>query len=153
MHFDLNPSIQWKASTVEHPARVVSWRAMDAITRKDRASYLSLYAASGLIQDPVGPSDLDPTGAGHRGPERIAAFWDANLAPVEAFEFTVDESFAAGDEVANLIRLRLLLPGAKQMDNELIAVYRIEPETQLLLAMRSYWEPARVYATLRDRSM
>lgn len=112
---------------------------------------LSLYAPSGVVQDPVGPSNFDPEGLGHHGLDHIGAFWDTAIAPADAYEFEVETSFAAGNEVAHVLRIHLLLPESKQMDVDSIAVYRVDPDSGSLLSMRTYWEAERAYATLRDR--
>ena len=54
--------IAWNASRSNHPARIASWRALDAITRSDKERYVSLYAPDGVIHDPVGQTAFDPTG-------------------------------------------------------------------------------------------
>ena len=61
------PSIGWNGSRSNHPARIASYRALDAITCADKEGYISLYAPDGVIHDPVGMTAVDPTGAGHRG--------------------------------------------------------------------------------------
>jgi hypothetical protein len=74
------PSISWNGSRSNHPARIASYRALDAITCADKEGYISLYAPDGVIHDPVGMTAVDPTGAGHRGHDAISAFWDATIA-------------------------------------------------------------------------
>jgi hypothetical protein len=54
--------IVWNASRPNHPARIASWRALDAITRSDKERYVSLHAPDGVISDPVGRTAFDPTG-------------------------------------------------------------------------------------------
>src|ERR1700759_2704040 len=94
----INPAVTWTASRAEHPARTASWRVLDALARKDKAAYIASYAKDGVIHDPVGSSDLDPEGAGHRGHVALSRFWDEAIAPIEEFRFTFHSSFAAGAE-------------------------------------------------------
>ena len=48
-------------------AREMSKRSMAAIEGKDRDGWLSLFAEDAVVEDPIGPSMLDPEGLGHRG--------------------------------------------------------------------------------------
>src|SRR6185312_17332603 len=93
--------IVWNASRASHPARIASWRAMDATVRRDKSRYLSLYALDGVIHDPVGKSDLDPTGSGHRGHCALARFWDQQISTIHRMSFVVHTSLATDDRVAN----------------------------------------------------
>jgi ketosteroid isomerase-like protein len=75
---------------------------MAMVKAQDRDRWLALWAADGCVEDPVGPSWLDPTGAGHRGREAIGAFFDTTIATLEGIRFEITDSFAAGSEVANV---------------------------------------------------
>ena len=43
----------------EHPARAMSMRSMDCVMRKDRETWLSLWAEDGWVEDPIGTSFID----------------------------------------------------------------------------------------------
>lgn len=146
----INPAIRWTTTLAEHPARVASWRALDALVRKDKNAYLSLYAPDGVMHDPVGPSDLDPQGIGHRGHTALSAFWDNAIAPIEEFRFAFHASFAAGDEVANVGTVTALLPGDLMMDINCVFVYHVNAEG-LLRSVRGYWEAEQVNGSIRKR--
>ena len=63
------------------------------------------------MQDPIGPSPFDPEGKGHHGQEAIAAFYDTVIAPSEAIDFEIYESYLCGDEVADVGVIRTTLAG------------------------------------------
>jgi ketosteroid isomerase-like protein len=142
-------AITWTASEVEHPARTASWRSMDAVTRGAKDEWLALFAEDGVVEDPVGPSMFDPEGKGHHGREAIAAFWDQAIALAEKFEFAMHDSFATGDEVANVGVISAFLPGGSRVDTEGVFVYRVTPDG-LIKSMRAFWEVERAMATLRQ---
>ena len=133
--------------TADHPARAASQRSMAAVMAKDKSAWLDLWAEDGCVEDPVGPSWLDPTGAGHRGKAAIAAFFDATIATVESIRFDIVDSFAAGNEVANVGTIHLSLPGGTSARCEGVFVYRVDDEGRLV-SLRAFWEVDRMTATM-----
>jgi ketosteroid isomerase-like protein len=131
----------------EHPARLASQRSIAAVQAKDKAAWLSLFAEDGVVQDPVGTSFLDESGEGHRGHEAIGAFFDANIAPVESIRFELHDSFAAGDEVANVATIHMTLPGGATSRCEGVFVYRVRNDGKLV-SLRAFWEVDRMLATM-----
>jgi ketosteroid isomerase-like protein len=121
---------------------------MDAVSRGAKEEWLALFAEDGVVEDPVGVSMFDPTGDGHHGRDGIAAFWDMTIAHVERFSFDIRDSFAAGDEVANVGTITTFLPGGSVVDTEGVFVYRVN-EDGLIVSMRAFWETDRAMATLR----
>ena len=99
------------STATEHPARLASQKSIAAVQAKDKAAWLALFADDAVVEDPVGPSFLDESGQGHRGLAAIGAFFDNNIAPVESIRFDLADSFAAGDEVANVATIHMTLPG------------------------------------------
>lgn len=140
--------IVWTASTAAHPARDAALRSYDAVVRKAKHEWLALFAEDAVVEDPVGPSMFDPEGRGHHGHQGISAFWDKAIAQVERFVFAMHDSFAAGDECANVGVITSFLPGAMRVDTEGVFVYRVD-ERGLLTSMRAFWEVDRAMATLR----
>lgn len=67
-------AVHWLATEDAHPARDAARRSMRAVAERKKADWLALFSADAVIEDPVGPSALDPVGAGHRGAEEIGAF-------------------------------------------------------------------------------
>ena len=141
-------AVTWNGPETPHPARVAARRSMDAVCRGARAEWLDLFAADAVVEDPVGVSMFDADGTGHRGREAIGAFWDKAIAGVERFEFVIRDSFAAGDEVANVGTITAFLPGGSVVDTEGVFVYRVD-EAGLLVSVRAFWETERAAATFR----
>lgn len=142
-------TITWTAPEATHPARTASRRSMDAVTRCAKDEWLTLFAPDAVVEDPVGVSMFDPTGEGHHGHAGIGAFWDMTIAHVERFEFAIEDSFAAGSEVANVGTISAFLPGGARVDTEGVFVYRVNSDG-LIISMRAFWETERAMATLRQ---
>jgi ketosteroid isomerase-like protein len=120
---------------------------MNAVTRKAKDEWLALFAPDGVVEDPVGPSMFDEQGKGHHGHDGIAAFWDLAIANVERFHFTIRDSFAAGDESANVGTITTYLPGNMRVDTDGVFVYRVRDDG-LIISMRAFWEIQRAMNTL-----
>ncbi|WP_020418227.1 nuclear transport factor 2 family protein [Amycolatopsis sp. ATCC 39116] len=139
----------WDVEAEQPPARVAAWRSMNATCRGAKDEWLALFAPDAVIEDPVGKSMFDEEGRGHHGHDGIAAFWDLAIAKVERFEFVIKDSFAAGDEVANVGTITTYLPGGYRVDTEGVFVYRVG-EDGLVRSMRAFWETERAMATARQ---
>jgi ketosteroid isomerase-like protein len=131
----------------EHPARAMSKRSMDAVKRKAKDEWLALFADDGYVQDPVGVSPLDESGEGHHGHAAIGAFWDATIATLEDVGFEIHDSFAAGDECANVATILAHLPGGLVMRTEGVFIYRLDADGKLQ-SLRAIWEWDRAMATI-----
>lgn len=138
----------WDTAASQPPARLASLRSMDAVVRGAKDEWLKLFAADGVIEDPVGPSMFDEEGKGHHGTEGISAFWDLTIANVERFQFTIRDSHAAGSECANVGTITTYLPGGYRVDIDGVFVYRVN-EAGLVTSMRAFWETERAMATAR----
>jgi len=124
----------------ECTARDLARRSQAAVKAKDRAGWLSLFAPDGIVQDPIGRSPLDPAGAGHRGPEAIAAFYDTVIAPNDSITFEIENSYLCGDEVADVGIIRTVLPGGTHVAVvHGVYTYRSNGAGQLA-ALRAFWE-------------
>jgi ketosteroid isomerase-like protein len=142
-------TITWSGPETTHPARTASRRSMDAVTRRAKEEWLALFAEDAVVEDPVGRSMFDETGDGHRGPAAIAAFWDKTIGITERMEFDIRDSFAAGNEVANVGTITAFLPGGSVVDTEGVFVYRVNDDG-LVVSLRAFWETERAMATLRQ---
>jgi steroid Delta-isomerase len=121
-------------------ARELARRSQAAVTAKDRAAWLSLFAPDAVVQDPIGPSPLDPEGAGHRGPAAIAAFYDTVIAPAERITFEIERSYQCGDEVADVGVIRTTLAGGRHVAVVRgVYTYRGNGAGQIA-ALRAFWE-------------
>ncbi|MQA24087.1 MAG: nuclear transport factor 2 family protein [Micromonosporaceae bacterium] len=140
-------TVTWQASEAAHPARDAARRSMDAVSRGAKDEWLALFADDAIVEDPIGPGPFDESGKGHRGRTAISAFWDASIAMVERFEFVVRDSFACGDEVANVGTITSHLPGGMVIDADGVFTYRVD-EAGRITALRAYWEIKRAATTL-----
>ena len=113
-------------------------KSIAAVQSKDRQSWLELWHPDGLIQDPVGVSPLDPAGEGHRGIAAITAFYDNVIAPGEV-SFHIRESFACGDECANVGTITTRAADGSVGRCELVMLYRVDAAGKLL-SLRAFWE-------------
>jgi ketosteroid isomerase-like protein len=120
---------------------------MDCVGRKAREEWLDLFADDGFVQDPVGASPLDSAGDGHHGREAIGAFWDATIAGLDHIEFTIHDSFAAGDEVANVATIWAFFPDGNRLQTDGVFIYRINAAGRLQ-SLRAIWEWDRAMATI-----
>jgi steroid delta-isomerase len=121
-------------------ARELARRSQAAVTAKDRSAWLGLFAADAVVQDPIGPSPLDPGGAGHRGTAAIAAFYDTVIATAERITFEIERSYLCGDEVADVGVIRTVLPGGRQAAVVRgVFTYRSNGNGKLA-ALRAFWE-------------
>jgi steroid delta-isomerase len=140
------------APTTERPtARDLARRSQAAVRAGDRQAWLDLFAPDAVVADPIGPSPLDPSGAGHRGLDAIAAFYDTVIAPNEQITFEIERSYLCGDEVADVGIIRTVLPGGSHVVVVRgVYTYRADGAGRLS-ALRAYWEfdAAEVIATAR----
>ena len=121
----------------EHPARAASQASMAAVEAADRDRWLALFSPDAVIEDPIGVSVLDPTGEGHRGAEAIAAFWDTTIASGQV-RFVIRESYAAGDEVANVGTITTTFPDGSGVEVDGVFTYRVGDDG-LVRSLRAFW--------------
>ena len=121
-----------------HPARDTAMRSMQAVEAGDRETWLGLFADDAVVEDPIGPSAFDPEGKGHRGADAIAAFWD-NVISQAPVRFAIRESYAAGNECANVGTVSIHLPDGSRAIVEGVYTYRLD-EAGRVAALRAYWE-------------
>lgn len=143
----MHDAITWNAPDGDHPARRASQRSMSAVARGAKEEWLALFAPDAVVEDPVGPSFLDPAGLGRRGREEIGAFWDGTVATMSAFRFTIADSFANGSTCANVATIVSTLPDGSTMTVDAVLVYTVD-ESEHITSLRAYWEPDRAMATI-----
>ncbi len=121
-------------------ARELGIRSRAAVAAGDREAWLLLFADDAVVQDPIGPSPLDPAGEGHHGRAAIAAFYDTVIATAEAIEFEFFESYLCGDEVAEVGIIRTTLAGGThQAVVHGVYTYRTDGAGKIA-ALRTFWE-------------
>ena len=122
----------------EHPARAAAQRSMDCVHAKKREDWIANFAEDAHVEDPIGKSMLDPTGAGHRGRAAIAAFWDRVIAPNRVM-FEIRHSYACGNECANVGSITTVMAnGATTIVNG-VFTYRVDGAGKVT-NLRAYWE-------------
>lgn len=144
----MSPAITWNAPNDPHPAREASQRSYSAVAKGDLAEWLTVYDEEALLEDPVGPSMFDPEGNGHHGHAGISAFWEKAIAPIAAFEFEINDSFAnpGSDTCANIGRIKTSFSDGSHTTTDLIMVYVVN-DAGRVTSMKAYWEPERTMAS------
>ncbi len=140
--------------TAEHPARAAGRRAMELEESKGehaKQQWLALFADDAIIEDPIGPSPVDPAGTGHRGKQAIDAFWDLFIAPHQ-LKFDIERSYAAGNEVAFVGAVTASMDGRTLARVEGVFTYTVNA-TGKIVAYRAYWEFERMTPTAEGRAM
>lgn len=125
----------------ENPARAAARQCMEIEERRGphaKEEWLSLFADDAVIEDPVGPSPLDPEGKGHRGKEALSAFWDLFIAPVQ-LAFDIRSSYAGGREVANVGRIIAKSDGRPLATVEGVFTCKVDAAGKIV-AYRAHWE-------------
>ncbi len=140
-------TVSWQAPDADHPARRAAQRSMAAVAAGRKDEWLSLFSPDALVEDPVGPSMLDPDGKGHWGHDGLAAFWDEHVSSVSRYHFRVTDSFANGPCCANILALTMDLGGGASMLVECVIVYTVDGQGRIT-SIRAHWEPDRAMATL-----
>lgn len=134
----------------EHPARAASQRSMEIVQRKGenaRSEWLALFADDAIVEDPIGPSPLDPQGKGHSGKQAIGAFWDMAIAPNQ-IRFDIQNSYACGNEVANVGTLTTTGQGGTAIVVDGVFIYKVDEEGKIL-SLRAFWEFEQVIARMQ----
>ncbi|GFG86771.1 MULTISPECIES: nuclear transport factor 2 family protein [Mycobacteriaceae] len=134
-------------ANTEHPAHLAGQRSRDAVAARDKETWLSVFADDAIVEDPIGPSPFDPEGKGHRGRDAISAFWDKAIAPTDKIEFNFVDSFACGNEQANVGSIVTTMAG-HQITTDGVFTYRVNDEGKLI-ALRAFWEVERAAKTAR----
>ena len=121
-------------------ARELGIRSRAAVHARDRDGWLDLFAEDAFVQDPIGPSPFDPEGKGHHGRAAIATFYDEVIAPSQAVDFEITQSYLCGDEVADVGIIRTTLAGGThQAVVHVVMTYRTDRAGKIA-ALRAYWE-------------
>ena len=120
------------------PAALAFARHMRAVESQDRAAFLANFASDAVVEDPVGPSPLDPPGKGHRGHAAIGAFWDVIIAPGKV-RFAIERAVVCGDEIANIGTIYNRMPDGREIGAEGVFVYRVNGAGKLV-SLKAYWD-------------
>jgi steroid delta-isomerase len=129
----------------------MSLQSRECLKTKDKKRWLAMWAEDGMIEDPIGPTMLDPDGQGHSTPEAREAFYDRNIANAD-IEYIIHDTYTSHLECANIVTLNVLMDlGGKKYSQQVNGVftYRCNEEGKLK-ALRGYWEFDEGAATLKE---
>ena len=135
----------------DNPAFQMSMKSREFVANHDKAGWLAMFAEDGIIEDPIGPSVLDPEGRGHSTPEARERFYDANIANAD-IEYILHDSHTSHLECANIVTLNVTLNlGDQKYLQQVngIFTYSVNEEGKLT-ALRGFWEFEEGIATLRE---
>ena len=134
-----------------NPAYQMSLRSRGYLKTRDKEGWLSMWAEDGIIEDPIGPSVLDPDGTGHSTPAAREAFYDQNIANSE-IEYIIHDTYTAHLECANIVTLNVLLNmDGKRYSQQVNGVFTYScNEVGKLTALRGFWEFEEGVATFKE---
>jgi hypothetical protein len=134
-----------------NPAYQMSLRSRGYLKTRDKEGWLSMWAEDGIIEDPIGPSVLDPDGTGHSTPAAREAFYDQNIANSE-IEYIIHDTYTAHLECANIVTLNVLLNmDGKRYSQQVNGVFTYScNEEGKLTALRGFWEFEEGVATFKE---
>ena len=129
----------------------MSLKSREYLKTRDKAGWLSMWAEDGIIEDPIGPTVLDPDGQGHSTPEAREAFYDRNIANAD-IEYIIHDTYTSHLECANIVTLNVLMTiGDKKYSQQVNGVFTYAcNEEGKLKALRGFWEFEEGAATLKE---
>ena len=120
-------------------ARDLCVASLSAVKAGDKQRWLDIFDEDALVQDPVGPSRMDPEGKGHKGKAAISAFYDLFKTAMKSLDFTIHKTALCGDEVAAYITLHITNHDGQTFSTDVLNIYRQAPNGKLA-SLRSFWE-------------
>jgi steroid delta-isomerase len=129
----------------------MSLKSRECLNTKDREGWLAMWAEDGIIEDPIGPTVLDPDGKGHSTPEAREAFYDRNIANAD-IEYIIHDTYTSHLECANIVTLNVLMNiNGKKYSQQVNGVFTYScNEEGKLKALRGFWEFEEGIATLKE---
>ncbi len=129
----------------------MSLRSRECLNTKDKKAWLAMWAEDGIIEDPIGPTVLDPDGKGHSTPEAREAFYDRNIGNAD-IEYIIHDTYTSHLECANIVTLNVLINiNGKKYSQQVNGVFTYSCNEQgKLTALRGFWEFEEGMATLRE---
>jgi ketosteroid isomerase-like protein len=131
-------SIDIVKSAPQTPARAASIRSMQLSEAGDGAAWLELFADDAVVQDPYGPSPMDPSGQGHVGKEAIGKFCAAYIRP-DSIRFEIRQTVTSGAACVNVGTIFAKRPDGTASWSEVVNVYEVNAAGKITL-LRSYWD-------------
>ena len=131
-------SIDLVKNAPETPARNASIKSMELAMEGDGEGWLALFADDAIVQDPSGPSPMDPSGRGRIGKEEIGKFCSAYIRP-DSIRFEVRQTLSSGGACVNVGTIYTKGPDSRVGWNEVINIYEVNEAGKITL-LRSYWD-------------
>lgn len=131
-------SIDLVLNAPKTPARTASILSMQRSMAGDAEGWLDLFAEDAVVQDPYGPSPMDPEGKGQVGKAAIAKFCAAYIKP-DTIRFEIRQTLDGNGACVNVGTIFAKGPGGKMSWNEVINVYEVNDAGKITL-LRSYWD-------------
>jgi len=131
-------SIDLVLNAPKTPARTASIKSMQLSMAGDAEGWLDLFADDAVVQDPYGPSPMDPSGEGQVGKEAIAKFCAAYIKP-DRIRFEIRQTLNGNGSCVNVGTIYAKGPDGKVGWNEVINIYEVNDAGKITL-LRSYWD-------------
>lgn len=131
-------SIDLVLNAPKTPARTASIKSMQLSMAGDAQGWLDLFADDAVVQDPYGPSPMDPTGKGMVGKPAIEKFCASYIRP-GAIRFEIRQTLNGNGACVNVGTIFAKRPDGKLAWNEVINVYEVNAAGKITL-LRSYWD-------------
>jgi steroid delta-isomerase len=131
-------SIQLVLNAPQTPARAASVQSMQLAEAGEGEKWLDLFADDAIVQDPYGPSPMNPDGKGHIGKEAIGKFCAAYIQP-DSIRFEIRQTISSGGACVNVGTIYTRRPGPISAWNEIVNVYEVNEAGEITL-LRSYWD-------------
>lgn len=120
------------------PARIASIQSMRLAEAGDGEAWLDLFADDAVVQDPYGPSPMDPTGKGQVGKEAIGKFCAAYIRP-DSIRFEIRQTVSSGGACVNVGTIYARRPDGINSWSEVVNIYEVNAASKITL-LRSYWD-------------
>ena len=132
----------------DHPAIQANMDSIRLASQGDKEGWLALYAEDAVVQDPVGVSPFDATGAGHIGKAAIAQFWDNVIGPSN-MTITVHKRIPSGEQACAVHQTAVNSLGENMTTEvEMVAVYELN-EAGKIQRMSAFWSWAAMEEQLK----
>jgi ketosteroid isomerase-like protein len=124
--------------TTDTPAIAAHKKSIAFAMARDKESWLALFDPDAIVRDPVGKSPHDPEGQGFHGLERISAFWDMMIAPLDMIAIPHKRIPTGPNVVAVIMTAANKVNGIKAYV-EMVAVYTVN-DAGKLISLNVYWD-------------
>jgi ketosteroid isomerase-like protein len=114
-------SIDLVLAAKQTPARAASVQSMRLSEAGDAKGWLNLFADDAVVQDPYGPSPMDPSGKGHAGKAAIEKFCAAYIKP-DTIRFEIRQTVNSGGACVNVGTIYAKRPDGVASWNEVVNV-------------------------------